>query len=104
MAKEEIEISNLITSLADGIRKAKIESASASPVIELQDCEVELAVTAKVGANGGIKFWIVSAGADAEASTVSKVKLRFTSVGGAAGQFVQETSHDGPEIPKRVEP
>jgi hypothetical protein len=40
-------------------------------------CDLELAVTVKGEAGGGIKFWVVDASTKIAGETVSKVKLSF---------------------------
>jgi hypothetical protein len=42
-----------------------------------KSCELELSVTVKSEAGGGIRFWIVDASGKVSGETVSKIKLSF---------------------------
>ena len=87
-----IEISEIITSLTQGIRHAAATSKKSGfdPIIQLSNCEIELAVTAKAG----LKFWLLDAGTSVAGEKVSKIILRFEPTSSKA---VQLTSRGGAE-------
>ncbi|WP_290497054.1 trypco2 family protein [Hyphomonas sp. UBA4494] len=91
-----IEISEIITSLTQGIRHAAATSKKSGfdPIIQLSNCEIELAVTAKAEGKAGLKFWLLDAGTSVAGEKVSKIILRFEPTSSKA---VQLTSRGGAE-------
>lgn len=73
-------LSELIKSVSEELQKARAEPDKA--IIQLEKCELELAVSVKGEAKGGIKFWIVDAGAKVSGETISKIKVSFAPVAG----------------------
>ncbi|KCZ59576.1 trypco2 family protein [Hyphomonas chukchiensis] len=101
--QNEVEISDLISKLASGIRQAEKTSRQSGekPTIALSACEIELYVEAQVESGGGIKFWVVSAEAKGGLKRSHKIKLTF----GPAGQpsaFVSASQGAAPPIPEKV--
>jgi hypothetical protein len=81
MAKIPIKafsLSELIESTADELRIAHEKVRGQDPVMQFDGCQLELAVTVKGEAGGGVKFLAVNASTKVAGETVSKVKLNFT--------------------------
>lgn len=74
-----LSLAQLIKSTAAQLREAK--DPDVDPVIELTECSLELSVSASADAKGGLKFWLIDAGASVSGETVSKVNLKFKPVG-----------------------
>ena len=53
-----LSLSDLLLHAADEVRE---ESVSRQPVMQFEECELELAVTLTGEGGAGVKFWIVSA-------------------------------------------
>lgn len=97
MAKKKVpglSLSELIRSTADELRDAKNTGDDA--VIELSECELELSVSAAAEGSGGIKFWLIDAGASVKGETVSKIHLKFKPVG--AQQFPSQEEDEGTDV------
>jgi hypothetical protein len=85
MAKVPIEgftLSELIVSTSNDLRAAREKVKGQDAVMQFKGCDLELAVTVKGEAGGGIKFWIVDASTKIAGETVSKVKLSFGPIPG----------------------
>ena len=97
---ESLALSDLILHASSEIRiaKEKIQEGGSDPVIQLSECELELAVTFKNEAKAGIKIWVVEAGANLSGETVSRIKMKFGPVAGNKAQFGATT--DDPAGPK----
>jgi hypothetical protein len=50
--------------------------------MEFKSCELELSVTVKAEAGGGLRFWVVEASGRLANEAVSKVKLNFAAITG----------------------
>lgn len=77
-----VTLSELIKSTSEELKKAQVDPANA--VMQFEKCELELAVSVRGDANGGIRFWVLEAGAKVSGETVSKVKVSFAPVPGKA--------------------
>jgi Trypsin-co-occurring domain 2 len=75
-------LSELIVSVSNDLRVAREEVKGKDPVMQFKGCDLELAVTVKGEAGGGIKFWLVDASTKVAGETVSKVKLSFGAIPG----------------------
>jgi hypothetical protein len=80
--KEPVSLSldEIVRDIAEQLHSLR-ENPPKDPVIAFTGCEIELSVKASAEADGGIRFYIFSAGAKAASEVASKVKLSF----GAAG-------------------
>lgn len=78
---DSIDIADIIESVSDGIREAARRSASKQKVLQLAECEVELAVKATTDGKGGLRFWIVEAGGSHAKEDSSRIKLKFMAAG-----------------------
>lgn len=102
MTNQTVSIERLIGELADGIRNAQSSANNKKAVIQLDECEIELAVTVSAEAGGGIKFSLLSANAKTSSAKVSKIKLTFSSAS-KANQFGQKGGRgDAPPNPDMV--
>jgi Trypsin-co-occurring domain 2 len=68
-------LSELIESTANEMRIARDKVKGQDPVMQFNGCELELAVSVKGEAGGGIKFWVIDASTKLAGEAVSKVKL-----------------------------
>lgn len=75
-----LSLDSIVRDVANQLHKLR-ENPPADPVIMLTGCEIKLSVTATVQADGGIRFYVFSAGARVANEQVSKITLTF----GAAG-------------------
>jgi len=99
MAKVPIKgfsLSEIIESTANELRKARDNVKGQDAVMQFNGCELELAVTVRGEAGGGIKFWVVDASTKIAGETVSKVKLSFGAIPGRIQQFLVERANIGP--------
>lgn len=96
-APEGIGLGDLITRVADELRKAREDAPKGEEVIALKGCELTLAVTVGVEAGGGLKVWLLDLSAKGKGERVSTIKLTFDAMPGEMTAFVahQET----PEAP-----
>lgn len=99
MADKGVAISDLIVAVSDGIRDAKQKSKDKEAVLQLSQCEIELAVNVSVEGKAGLRFWIIEAGAGGATETASRIKLSFSSTGDST-VFVSEGDNPG-KIPNR---
>jgi Trypsin-co-occurring domain 2 len=66
-----VTLSELVKYTASELRKVKQESPKDGlPVMQFKECELELKVTISAEGGGGIKFWIITAGANVSKETV----------------------------------
>jgi Trypsin-co-occurring domain 2 len=77
-----LELSEIIRSAAEELRKANEITADLPKVMRFSGCDIELSVTVKAEGGGGLKFWIVDASAKAAKENVSKIKLSFGPIPG----------------------
>lgn len=73
-------LSELIKSISDELKQASVEEEKA--IIQLERCEIEIAVSFKDEIKGGIKFYVIDAGVKSVDETVSKIKVVFSPVSG----------------------
>lgn len=93
--QEPLSLDAIVRDVAAQLHKLR-ETPPQDPVIAFSGCEIELSVKATVEADGGIRFYVFSAGAKASVEQVSKIKLTF----GAAGPplvMVAQTPGPAPE-------
>ncbi len=76
-----IELANLISMLRDELDLAQQRARNTSPQLVVQgiDLEVSFSFTKEAGAKGGVKFWVVEAGAEGKLGSerVHKVTLHL---------------------------
>src|SRR5262249_18403125 len=95
MAKVPIEgltLSELIVSTSNELRVAHEKVKDQDTVMRFNGCDLELAVTVKGEAGGGIKFWVADASTKVAGETVSKVKLSFGAIPGRDLRFYESSS------------
>ena len=97
MAKEPVSLSldSIVRDVANQLHALR-DKPPADPVIAFTGCEIELSVKATLQADGGIRFYVFSAGAKVSNEQVSKIKLTF----GAAGTpLVMKVAPEGDQGP-----
>jgi hypothetical protein len=93
-----VTLSELVEYAADELRRVKQKKpAAGGPVMQFKECELELTVTVSNEGEGGIKFWIVTAGAKVSKETTSVIRLKFESL---AGDPVQAAAQQVGPAPK----
>lgn len=70
-------LAELITHTANELRKAAAERGSRKPVMQLAQCEIELAVTVRTDVEGGFKFFVIDFTTAATYQTASTIRLSF---------------------------
>jgi Trypsin-co-occurring domain 2 len=70
-------LAELINHTSDELRQARRAKRNEDGVMVFKSCELELSVTVKAEAGGGIRFWVVDASSKVSGETVSKIKLSF---------------------------
>lgn len=96
-----LSLSELILHTASEIQDA-YQKSSATKTMQFSGCELELAVSVKVEAGGGFKFWLVEASGKASGETSSKIRLSFGALSSGPLQFSATLPDDeGPAPPKR---
>jgi Trypsin-co-occurring domain 2 len=103
-SKDGFNLSDLIVHTANEIRAAHEKKDPASQdVMQFSSCELEIAVTVKVEAGGGFKFWLAEATAKASGENVSKIKLSFGALPGNAIAFqAADENEPGPPAPQKT--
>lgn len=91
-------LAQLIEKTADELRSLR-QKPHPDAVMQFTGCELELAVSLKAEAGGGIKFWLVDASAKASGETVSKVKLTFGPLTEEAAELASRIPLVGPGFP-----
>lgn len=98
-----LPLSELLIHAANELREVRRASAEASsherPIMRFDECELELAVTFQAQGGGGVKFWVISAGAKVAASNVSRIRVKFTAPSDDAFAMQLETSGKA-DLPK----
>jgi hypothetical protein len=75
-----LSLDAIVRDVADQLHSLR-DDPPKDPVIAFSGCEIELSVKATVEADGGIRFYVFSAGAKASNEQVSKIKLSFGATG-----------------------
>lgn len=86
-------LSELIKSVSDQLKEASVEKEKA--IIQLERCEIEIAVSFTDEIKGGLKFYIVDAGAKSINEVVSKIKVVFSPVSGTPAPGFRATPSVG---------
>lgn len=96
----KFELPKLLATLSDQLREADRNArANGKPIMQVEECEIELSVALEVGAKGSVKFWVMEAGADAKTAHANKIKVKFKPIGGTVLQAFQGSLDDeAPEI------
>lgn len=74
-----VSLHDLVKSAADELRLVHADEPR-DAVMKFTECEIELAVTVSADAKGGIKFWVIEAGAGAAYENAQKITLKFSSL------------------------
>jgi hypothetical protein len=70
-------LAELIDHTSDELRRARHAEHIEDGVMVFKSCELELSVTVKAEAGGGIRFWVIDASGKVAGETISKIKLSF---------------------------
>lgn len=90
-----LSLDSIVRDVAGQLHELR-EKPPADPVIAFTGCEIELSVKAAVQADGGIRFYVFSAGAKVSSEQISKIKLSFGAAGSPLVMKVQQEGDQGP--------
>lgn len=79
---EPLALDEIVRNVASQLHKLR-DNPPPEPVIELSECEIELAVKASATVGGGLKFYIFSAQGSASDEQSSRIKLTFKATEGS---------------------
>lgn len=86
----KLELPTLLATLSDQLREADRNArARGNPIMQLEECEIELSVSLELGAKGSVKFWVLEAGADAKTAHTNKVRVKLKPIDGTVLQAFQ---------------
>lgn len=96
----KLELPDLLAHLSDQLMAAdKAARERGQPIMQFEECEVEVAVKLEAGAEGGVKFWVVELGANAKSEYSNKITVKFKPLAGTTLQAVQKSAaDDAPEV------
>src|SRR5262245_7199904 len=78
---ENLELPEFIEYVVEQLQIARDRARDrASHVLRLNECELEIAMTAKKEGKGGIKAWVVELGASVAAEQVHRIKVKLSPV------------------------
>jgi hypothetical protein len=78
MAEQRIELAKMIEELANQLRGARDRANSGTGIIDLADCELEVALQVTDEGHGGIKFWALELGGRRSKANSNTIRVRFT--------------------------
>lgn len=102
MARTNIELANLIQTVADQLRAARDKANKADPIIDLAECELEIAVEVTNEGGAGIRVWVFELGGRRTKLNSNTVKVRFAPHG--SGPIAFPALAQGAERPPLPEP
>ena len=75
--KEAFPLADLIQSLGDQLREAEARAKAdgKTDLLELKECEVELAVQFEKKGDAGIEFWVVKLGGELTKANTQTIKV-----------------------------
>lgn len=99
MARTNIELAKLIQTVADELRSARDNANKGDPIIDLVDCELEMAVEVTNEGGAGIKVWVFELGGRRSKLNSNTVKVRFAPHGNRPVAFrVVAEGTEGPPL------
>lgn len=96
MARTNIELAKLIQTLADQLRSARDTANKDDPIIDLAECELEMAVEVTNEGGAGIKVWVFELGGRRSKLNSNTVKVRFAPHGNVPVTFVAQLPQGTP--------
>ncbi len=105
-ALPKLELPALLAHLTEQLLEAdKAAREKGNAIMQLEECEVELAVKLEIGAKGGVKFWVMELGANSKTEHSNKIKVKFKPLAGVAIQAVQKSTRSpAPEVKRQTKP
>lgn len=100
----KFELAELLAQLSDQLIAADRRARErGQAIMQLEECEVELAINMEGGGNAGIKFWVVELGVNAKTERVNTLKVKFKPIPGSATQAGQQSELDpAPATPRQT--
>lgn len=95
---EHLELPEFIDYLVEQLLIAREQAAKArtSHVLRLDECELEIAMTAKKEGKGGIKAWVVELGGSVAAEQVHRIKVKLSPINPANEVYETEEAPTTP--------
>jgi Trypsin-co-occurring domain 2 len=75
-ATSDIGLAEFLAAIRDELLAA--QGKATNPILKLEDVEVEISIAATIGADGGIKLWVISLGGKYSKERTHTVKLKLT--------------------------
>jgi len=104
VARTNIELARLIETVADQLRAARSAGPGGDPIIDLAECELELAVEVTNEGGAGIKVWVFELGGRRSKSNTNTVRVRFTPHGAQPIAFAAQVIGSGPPLGQQPGP
>lgn len=96
MAEQRIELANLIETVANQLRAARTDQPDA--IIDLAECELEMAIQTSWEAGAGIRVWVLELGGRRNKSNTNTVRVKFTPHGTQPIAYLAQAPGPGPEL------
>jgi hypothetical protein len=106
MAKApKFELKQMLEQLSQQLVEVdKAARARGDAILQLDECEVQLAVTMEGGGNAGIKFWVIELGASGKTENANTITVKFKPIEGKSLQAGQKSSLSSAPANKRQTP
>jgi len=98
VARTNIELAKLIQTVADELRSARDSANKDDPIIDLDECELEMAVEVTNEAGVGIRVWVFELGGKRSKLNSNTVRVKFAAHD-RAGPIAFRAVLEGPERP-----
>ena len=100
----KFELAEMLAQLSQQLSKADSAArARGDAVLQLEECEVQLAVNMEGGGSAGIKFWVIELGANAKTENSNTITVKFKPIPGQSIQAGQvSTDTDAPPVARQT--
>ncbi len=95
---DKIPLSDLIELVTSELLKAEQQAKRrANPIMEFQECELEMAIEVETGASGEANVWVFKVGGSAKKTDSNTIRIKFSKTRSIA--FVANADDSpGPEL------
>jgi Trypsin-co-occurring domain 2 len=106
MAKvPKFELKQMLEQLSQQLVEVdKAARARGDAILQLDECEVQLAITMDGGGSAGIKFWVIELGVNAKTENANTITVKFKPIDGKAIQAGQKSTQSPAPAVKRQTP
>ena len=99
---EKIPLTALIESVTNELRTAErqAKAGGAEPIMQFEECEVEMAVEIEASAQGEVSIWVLKLGAGGKRTSANTIRVTFRRMdGGSVLAYVAEgLNQPGPKL------